>query len=158
MIKSLTAESILEEKGSEMHCVAPDTTISEALKVMVEKRIGALLIKEEEQIVGIWTERDLMYNTADGIDPQSAKIGDLMTKGLITAPHNAPALQLADQFIGRRLRHLLIERDGKYIGLLSAGDVLKASLRNKAEEADELNAIVHLQFYDEWKWKKKKKR
>lgn len=154
-----TAEEILAEKGSYMYSVSPDTTIDDALQMMVDKRIGAILVKEGEEFVGIWTERDLMRNTIEaGFDPKSAKIGDYMTKGLISAPYDCPMVRLADKFVGKKLRHLLIERDGKYIGLLSTKDVIKFSLEEKARELDELNEIMHLDFYEEWRWKKKKKR
>ena len=122
---------------------------------MIEKRIGAILIKESENCIGIWTERDLMRNTvSEGFDPKTAKISDYMTTGLISIAHDADALQLADQFLGRRLRHLLVERDGKFIGLLSAGDVIKAALQDRAQQVEEYSEIVHLEFYEKWRWKK----
>ncbi len=154
-----TAEEILAEKGAYMFAVSPETTIHEAVQVMGEKRIGAILVKDGEEYVGIWTERDLLHNiTREGFDPKTAKIKDYMTKKLISAPHDATILQLKDMFLGRRLRHLLIERDGKYIGLLSIGDVTRASLEAQAEELEELSNIVHLDYYDAWRWKSKKRK
>ena len=154
-----TAEQILEEKGAQIYSVSPDTTIKEALKMMLEKRIGAILVKEGTKFIGIWTERDLMRNTVDeGFSCQTARIGDHMTKKLISAKHDATNLELKDMFLGRRLRHLMIERDGKFIGLLSIGDVTRASLQEQAEMLNELNNLVHLNYYDEWRWKKKNNR
>ena len=54
-----TAEEILNEKGAYMYGVSPDTSIFDALQLMISKRIGAILVKEGDKIVGIWTERDL---------------------------------------------------------------------------------------------------
>jgi signal-transduction protein with cAMP-binding, CBS, and nucleotidyltransferase domain len=154
-----TAEQILEEKGAKMYSISPDTTIYDALKLMLEKRIGAILVKEGEDFVGIWTERDLMRNTVtEGFSCQNARVGDYMTRKLVSAPFNANSMELKDMFLGRRLRHLLIERDGKYIGLLSIGDVTRASLQEQADMLSELNNIVHLDYYDEWRWKKKLER
>ncbi|MCB0263608.1 MAG: CBS domain-containing protein [Calditrichia bacterium] len=154
-----TAEEILNEKGAYMHSVSPDTSIFDALQLMISKRIGAILVKEGHEIVGIWTERDLMHNTVkDGFTCQNARIGDYMTTKLVSVPHTASIWELKDMFLGRRLRHLLIERDEKYIGLLSVGDVTRASLQEQADQLKELNDMVHLDYYDEWRWKKKLKR
>ncbi len=154
-----TAEEILAEKGAYMFSVSPETTIFDTIKEMVERKIGSILVKDGDQYVGIWTERDLLHNTfQEGFNAKTAKIKDYMTKKLISAPHDASILQLKDMFLGRRLRHLLIERDGKYIGLLSIGDITKASLQAQAEELEELNSIVHLDYYDEWRWKSKKRK
>ncbi len=154
-----TAEDILNEKGSEILCVPPDTTIYEALKIMTQNKVGAILVKEGDAYVGIWTERDLMHDTLkEGFDPQTAKIGDHMTKGLKTARHDETILSLADKFLGLRLRHLLIEREGQIIGLLSSGDVIRAGLQQRTEQLQELDDIVHLEYYDEWRWKKKRQK
>jgi signal-transduction protein with cAMP-binding, CBS, and nucleotidyltransferase domain len=133
-----------------------DTTIYDALKVMLEKRIGAIVIKSQQAIVGIWTERDLMRNTVTpGFDPKIAKIGDYMVTDLLSAKHTATVYQLLDTFLGRRLRHLLIEKDGAYIGILSTGDVVKAELLEKTEELKELSSMVNWQYYDNWSAPKK---
>ncbi len=154
-----TAEEILAEKGAYMFSVSPETTIFDTVKEMIERKIGSMLVKDGDQYVGIWTERDLLYNTfQEGFDPKKAKVKDHMTKALISAPHDATILQLKDMFLGRRLRHLLIEREGKYIGLVSIGDITKASLQAQAEELEELSNIVHLDYYDEWRWKSKKRK
>ncbi len=152
-----TALEILETKDKRMLSVEPDTLIHDALTFMVDKNIGAVLVKEEDKIVGIWTERDLMKNTVQaGFDPKTAKISEYMTRDLKSAPYTATVYNLNDIFLGKRLRHLLIERDGQYIGLLSAGDVTKASLQEKDQELHALNASVSWEYYEDWKWKKKK--
>ena len=151
-----TAEQILEEKGGEMIWVAADSTIEQALKIMVEKKIGAILVKEGEEIVGIWTERDLLSDVlTEGFNPKTAKMRDFMTKGLQSAPHTATIYQLMDKFLGMRLRHLLIVKEGKYIGVISSGDVTKASLTAKTVELEKLNAMVSWEYYENWRWKSK---
>ncbi len=83
-----TAEEILQEKARDIISVTPDTTIEEALQLMSYHKIGAILIKEGEHIVGIWTERDLMRNVlSPGFDIRQARIGDYMTTNLLSAPH-----------------------------------------------------------------------
>ena len=149
-----TAEQMIKEKGNHLINVSPDTTIYDALRLMIEKQIGAILVKKGDEIVGIWTERDLMRNTVTaGFDAQKAKIGDYMTTGLKSAPASDTVYMLKDKFLGLKLRHLLIEKEGKYIGLLSIGDVIKASIQEKDQELKNLNAMVSWEYYENWRWK-----
>ena len=153
-----TAEDILNEKGRELICAAEDATVSEALKTMLENKIGSILVKREDQIVGIWTERDLMNNTlADDFDPNTARLKDHMVTNLRSASAGDSLYLLMDKFLGMRLRHLLIEKEGKYIGLLSSGDVIKAELNERTKELKNLNTMVSWEYYENWKWKKGKK-
>ena len=120
-----TAEDMVRDKGGDIISVAAITTISTALQVMVKNKVGAILIKEDDQIVGIWTERDLMRNTLiQGFDPASARIGDYMVEPIRSAPHTDTVYNLKDKFLGLRLRHSPIEKNGRYVGLLSVGDVM----------------------------------
>ncbi len=148
------AEDILKEKNREMVSVSPDTLVLDAVRLMTEHRIGAILVKEGERIAGIWTERDLLYNTAkEEFDPKAARIGDTMTKNLISAKHDDTVYKLLDKFIGLRKRHLLIEKEGMTIGLISSGDTIRASLAEKDRELKELNAYISWEYYDNWRWK-----
>jgi signal-transduction protein with cAMP-binding, CBS, and nucleotidyltransferase domain len=149
-----TAEQMINEKGNHLISVSPNTSIYDALRLMIEKQIGAILVKKGDEIVGIWTERDLMRNTVTaGFDAQKAKIGDYMTTGLKSAPASDTVYMLKDKFLGLKLRHLLIEKEGKYIGLLSIGDVIKASIQEKDQELKNLNAMVSWEYYENWRWK-----
>lgn len=152
----ITAETILGEKDFTMISTSSDTLIKDALKVMTENNIGSMLVRNGDNIVGIWTERDLMRNVIDDTcDVNTAKIGDHMTTQLRSAPHDSSIYQLLDIFLGKRFRHLLIEKDGEYIGLLSMGDVIKASLNEKTKELTQLKATVSWEYYENWKFKKK---
>lgn len=149
------AATILKEKNKSIMTVPSDTTIYDALKIMVENKIGSIFVVENGKIVGVWTERDLMRNTLlEGFNPKSAIIKDYMTKKLLSAPEDDSIFNLLDKFVGMRLRHLLIEKNGEYIGLLSAGDVMRASLEDKDRELKDLNAMVSWEYYENWHFKK----
>ncbi len=153
-----TAEDLLAEKGSEMISVTPETTIYDALSRMAERNIGSILVKENEEFVGIWTERDLLHNAlSEGFDVKTARIRDYMTKELLSVPLDTPIFKIADLFLGKRVRRMLVERDGQYIGLLTAGDVIRAALVAREDELRKLEAFVHLEYYDNWRWKRKKR-
>ena len=151
-----TAEEILKDKELDIVSVSPDANIKEALQLMIKNQVGAILVQKDKEIVGIWTERDLMRNTVTaGFDPETAKIGDYMTTGLLSAPHDNTCYELLDKFLGMRLRHLLIKKNDEYIGLISIGDVIKSCLQAKDEELRQLNKFISWEYYENWRWKKK---
>jgi CBS domain-containing protein len=153
-----TAEDIIAEKGSEIISVSPETTVYDALKLMVGRKIGAIMVKEGEKYVGIWTERDLMRNTiSESFDPKTARIGDYMTKELLFVPHDTSVYKIKDIFLGKRVRRMLVVRHDQFIGLLTVGDVIRASLQEREKEVKKLSDLVNLEYYDEWRWKKKRK-
>ncbi|GBC62595.1 CBS domain-containing protein [Desulfonema ishimotonii] len=153
-----TAEDIVLEKNKEMVCVPSDLTIRETLRRMVNSKIGAILVREKNAIVGIWTERDLMRNMVmPGFNPDTDRIGDFMTAPVRSVPSDTPLLRLKEMFIGLFIRHLLVEKAGKYIGLLSIGDILRASLLEKDRQIKELNAIASWEYYENWGWDRQKK-
>lgn len=147
------AGDIITRKGTQIISVSADTTVRETLKKMAENKVGAMLIVDDNNAIsGIWTERDLMRNTIeDGFNADTAVIGDLMSTNLQSSPHTATVFELMDKFLGLRLRHLLIKEEGRYIGLLSIGDVIKANLQEKTAELHDLNAIVSWEYYEDWK-------
>ncbi len=147
------AEKLVKDKDKKLVSVSRDTVIYDALKIMVDKGIGAILVQEGDQIVGIWTERDLMRNTLlQDFDPNTAKVSDYMSTQLVSVPHTANLYNLQDKFLGKRLRHLLVEKEGEYIGLLTPGDVMRADLNLKTSELKQLNAIVSWEYYENWRW------
>jgi CBS domain-containing protein len=153
--KMKTAKDILNEKGNELICVDENATIFEALEIMAENKIGAILVKKEGKIAGIWTERDLTRNSlVDGFDVKGAKIKDYMVTNLKSVPAEDTAYQMMDHFLGLRLRHLLIVENEEYIGMLSAGDVMRAALNEKDKELKELNTILSWEYYENWQWRK----
>jgi signal-transduction protein with cAMP-binding, CBS, and nucleotidyltransferase domain len=81
---------------------------------------------------------------------------EVMVTDLEAVPHDTAVYKLLDMFLGLRIRHLLVERDGDYIGLVSSGDAIKAELVAKARELEELNAMVSWDYYEDWGWGKKK--
>ena len=148
----ITAKDILQEKGGHMVTINSDATVYQALTAMTQNKVGSIVVVEEEKTIGIWTERDLMFRALEeGFAPKTARLKDNMSESLISANVEEQAIQLYDKFLGRRVRHLLIEEDGEYIGLLSVGDVMKANLQQKSEEYEELNHMVSLEYYENWK-------
>ena len=104
--------------------------------------------------MGIFTERDLLkLSVQKKPDIEKTLIMDLMTTNLFSAPYNDPIYMLLDKILGKRIRHIFIEKEGKYIGILSAGDVTKACLNERTREMES----VGWDYYENWRWKPKKK-
>lgn len=155
----ITAAEILETKKVKIFTLPSSLTIHEALTIMVERKIGAIVLHdgEESNIVGIWTERDLMRNTLDAdFNPRTAVIADHMTTGLISAPSSASINELKDMILGLFIRHILIKEDEKYIGLLSVGDIVRASLLAQDQHIRDLKARASWQYYENWGWNTKR--
>ena len=152
-----TAEDIIKDKPGGIISISWDQSVQQACREMAQKKIGAILVKKDNKYVGIWTERDLLRKmTEEDFDPATAIIGDHMSSPLRTAPHSTRIYKLEDMFLGLFLRHLPIEKDGKFIGMLSIGDVLRASLLEKDRQFKHINDFVSWDFYENWKVGRKK--
>jgi len=153
-----TAGDIINDKKRDMVTVRPEQTIREALERMQVNRIGAILVKRADKIVGIWTERDLARDILKpAFDIDTAKVGDHMTTRLYTAPDDTPLLKLQEMFLGLFIRHILITQRRKTIGLLSIGDVMRASLLDKDTQIRDLTAMASWEYYENWGWDRKLK-
>jgi signal-transduction protein with cAMP-binding, CBS, and nucleotidyltransferase domain len=154
-----TAEDIVKEKNKDIVSISYDQTIHQAARIMIENKIGAILVTKNDEYVGIWSEKDLLRHITDpGFDPEIAKIGDYMSSPVRSAPHDAAIHKLEEMFLGLFVRHLLVEKEGAYIGLISIGDVTRASLLEKEQKFKKLNAFVSWEYYENWKWGREKKK
>ena len=153
-----TAEDIVKDKKADIVSVSYDQTVQNACQLMADKKIGAILVKKGKDYVGIWTERDLLRNMAtSGFQIENAQIGDYMTTRLHSVSHDTPIHKIEEMFLGLFLRHLPVDKDGETIGMISIGDVLRASLLQKERDFQELNEFVNWEYYENWKWGRKKR-
>ena len=157
--KMKTAEDIVNDKQGDIVFISWDQTVHQTCRKMIEKKIGAIVIKKDDEFVGIWSERDLLRNICnEGFDPLTARVSDYMSAPLHSAPHSTRIHKLEEMFLGLFLRHLMIEKDGDYIGMLSIGDVLRASLLAKHRQFKELNEFVSWDYYENWQLGRGEKR
>ena len=148
------AEDLIKDKNRELVSVPAGMTVAEGVATMARENVGCLLISEAGSIVGIWTERDLAQDVAkDGFEISSATLGSYMSQPLVTCEWSDSVYSLMDKFLGLRIRHLPVKKEGEFIGLLSAGDVMKASIREKDQELAHANARLSWDYYEEWKHK-----
>ena len=149
-----TAEQIIDEKGGEIISVPGDTTIHDALEMMIATQVGVIVVTVGGRPSGIWSSRDLMRNVLEkDFDVRSARVGDYMTPNIHSAPYTDNTFNMMDKFLGLRINHLLVEKAGEYIGLLSTGDVMKTVIQEKTDELGKLQEMVSWDYYENWKWK-----
>ena len=142
-----TADAILKAKGTEMYNVESGSTISAALKLMNEKNIGFVVMKSQE-ILGLWTERHLKNSILDkDFDIYRSKIDDYMNPKIHTVDAGEPIYILSDKLLGEKIRYLFVTQHDKIIGLLSAGDVIRACLVERTNQLKDIG----LEYYENWK-------
>ncbi len=145
------ADDLIKDKNRELVSVDENTTVADAIALMTRQRVGAVLVRKDDEIVGIWTERDLLYcMAASGPECLQKTAGACMSNDLKYCEWNDSVYKLMDMFLGLRLRHLLVKKDGEFIGLISSGDVMKATIREKNMELSQLNASTSWDYYEEW--------
>ncbi len=126
MNSTMTIEQVLRMKGRDFYSISPGTTAYEALEIMAEKNIGALLVLEEMNLVGVFSERDYARKVIlKGRSSKSTTVGELMSTPPICG---CPALTIRDcmaLMTDKHIRHLPIVDQGAIKGLVSLGDVVK---------------------------------
>lgn len=106
--------------------VDPQTTAQDAAKIMGEKGIGSLLIRQNDDYLGILTLTDLVKNVlAGGLDPQCTKVYSVMAKPIITLDHQAPKSEAIDLMVKRKIKHLMVTKHGEIVGVLSTTDIIR---------------------------------
>jgi CBS domain-containing protein len=130
-----TLHDILENKGRTIYKTRADATVREAVAAMSQARVGALLVTEAEQPVGIFSERDVLARVIlEGRSPETTAVGDVMTEDVVCISMAASPEQAMAVMTERRVRHLPVVLDRKLVGLVSIGDLVRwASQQQKYE-------------------------
>lgn len=134
---------LLERKGAAVFSVRPDITVAAAAKEMDRCHVGAILVIESERIVGIFTERDLLSRVvAAGLDPAATSIETVMTRDPITVASTTTVEEVMALFTNKRFRHLPVVDDGRLVGLVSIGDILRRMVDAHRHEAEQLKQYI----------------
>jgi CBS domain-containing protein len=138
--------NILKAKGNETMTIGPDEPITAALALLEEKRIGALLVLDDHgKIAGILSERDLvraMNKHRESIF--SKRVGELMTTRVVTCSPKDPVAAIMGMMTAQRFRHVPVVDDGKLVGIISIGDVVKSRIEEAEAEVDALRQYIRL--------------
>ena len=119
-----TLHTLLKSKGRTLHTVAPEATVLDAVRKMNQERIGALLVMSGDDLVGIFTERDVLTRVVDQTrDPAETRIAEVMTPRPVVVTAAATINEAMAVISEKRCRHLPVVDEGKLLGLVSAGDL-----------------------------------
>src|SRR6516165_2971832 len=139
----MTLKSILKHKPAGYVAVAPDARVTDVLALLAEKHIGAVLVTDNGNLVGILSERDVVRSLAhDGAATLEMTAAALMTKNPNTATPDFTVTQAMALMTEKRFRHLPILEDGTLTGLVSIGDVVKAVIEQSQQEVETLRTYV----------------
>jgi CBS domain-containing protein len=138
-----TAQQLLDEKGRQVWSVHSDATVFDALRLMAEKQIGALLVIDDGDVVGLLSERDYARKVIlEGRSSRATPVADIMST---TVLHALPQQTITDcmaLMTDKKVRHLPVLDNGKVIGLLSIGDLVKAIISEQEFVIDQLEHYI----------------
>ena len=134
---------VLDSKGYDIYSVAPDTPVLDALKLMSEKGIGAVLVLAGDEVAGIMSERDYARKVAlKGKTAQETPVSEIMTEDVIYVEPSQPIEECMALMVGKRIRHLPVLEGGKLAGIISIGDVVKAMISEQALLIEQLESYI----------------
>lgn len=140
----MTVAAILQSKGTEVLTVQASQKVSDVLKLLAERRIGALPVLDGETVVGVISERDIIYGlAADGPPMLDKRVDQIMTAPPVTVTREQTALSALGLITRRRIRHLPVVENGKLIGIISIGDLVKRRIDGIEQEANALREYIH---------------
>ena len=129
--------------SSDIISCALDIPVREAIALLASKRIGAIPVTEHGKVVGIFSERDVIYRLADEGDAcLSRPLGDVMTAPAITVNRDTPVLEALALMTRRRIRHLPVVDGAEMCGFISIGDLVKARLDEIQHEAEAMREYI----------------
>lgn len=128
--------------------IGPDAPVSEAARRMRERHVAALLVMEDERLLGIVTERDVVYRVvAEERDPRAVQVREIMTPDPVTAAPDERAIDALDKMRKGHFRHLPVVRDGRVIAVVSIRDLYEAVREGLEEELHEAESYIHGEPY-----------
>lgn len=139
----MTIAAILDGKGREVVSIAADDSVSQAVALLGGRKIGALPVLEDGRVVGIMSERDVIYCLKDyGAEVLDWPVSRVMTSPAITVDLATPVLSALAMMTKRRIRHLPVVSGGEIHGLVSIGDLVKYRIERIEQEAEAMRTYI----------------
>ena len=139
-----TVSQLLQGKGSSVWSVTPEASVFDALKLMAEKNVGALLVMSEDKLRGILSERDYARKVILlGKSSQEIAVRDIMSDKVVCVGPEQTVDECMALMSGKRIRHLPVLAGGQVIGVLSIGDLVKALIEEQRQTIQQLESYIH---------------
>jgi len=138
-----TVSKVIEKKGCDILSVSPDTAVFDAIKKMAERSAGTALVMKGDQLVGIISERDFIRKIyLQGKCKEPVTVGEIMSTELTVATPDEQLENCMSTMTEKRIRHLPVLEDGKVVGILSIGDIVKYTVEQKEFEIKNLQSYI----------------
>jgi len=138
-----TVKQVLDDKGYQVHSIAPEATVYEALQKMAEEGIGALAVLDAGELAGIVSERDYARKVVlTGRDSRETSVSDIMTKNVVCVSSDIRVDASMSIMTEKHVRHLVVRDDGKINGMISIGDVVKAVIDHQQFTIEQLEHYI----------------
>ncbi len=138
-----TVRQLLEAKNPAIHAIRPDAPVLDAIRLMAEARIGALLVMDGPRLVGILSERDYARKVVlQGRSSADTPVHDIMTADVIVASSLDTSDRCMQVMTEHRIRHLPVVDGGDVVGIVSIGDLVKAVIEDQRAELDSLQRYI----------------
>ncbi len=139
-----TVQQLLQMKGGAVFAVAPGDSVLQAITVMAEKGVGALVVLDEGRLAGMLSERDYARKVIlHGRSSQGTAVRDIMTAQVITVNSGQTVEGCMALMTQHRIRHLPVIDGGKLMGVLSIGDLVKEVIADREETIKQLESYIH---------------
>ncbi len=138
----VTVRQIVDRKP-EVYWVDPGTSVFEALSLMAEKNVGALVVLDHDQLVGIFSERDYARKIIlQGKSSRDTPVREIMSTQVVCVAPQRSAEECMSLMTDKRVRHLPVMENGSVVGVISIGDVVKAVLRDQRFQIEQLEGFI----------------
>lgn len=135
---------LLDHKGREVFSIAPGAAVLEAIRLMAERHVGALLVMEGEALSGIVSERDYARKVIlKGRSSADTPVRDIMTAAVVTVQPETSVEKCMQIMTERRVRHLPVIEGGRVVGMVSIGDLVKAVIAAQQQHIEQLESYIH---------------
>ncbi|MBV8405866.1 MAG: CBS domain-containing protein [Gammaproteobacteria bacterium] len=140
----MSVRQMLDRKGREVFSIAPDAAVLEAIRMMADRHVGALLVMQADNLSGIVSERDYARKVIlKGRSSADTPVRDIMTAQVITVQPETTVESCMQIMTERRVRHLPVTEGGRVVGMVSIGDLVKAVIAAQQQQIEQLESYIH---------------
>jgi CBS domain-containing protein len=139
----MTVRSILNAKGHQIMSVEPDAKLTAAIKLLGEKKIGAVLVMNQSRLEGILSERDIVRVLGErGAGVLEESVSQVMTRKVVNCKETDTVAEIMEMMTTGKFRHLPVMENNKVVGLISIGDIVKWRVREYETEQEALRDYI----------------
>ena len=135
---------LLDRKGRAMYSIEPEDPVLEAIQLMADHHVGALLVMKADELVGIVSERDYARKVILlGRSSAETPVWQIMSSPVLTVSLHHTVQECMELMTEHRVRHLPVVEDGRVAGVVSIGDLVKAVIQDQRETIEQLESYIH---------------